>query len=211
MTTLEAKKREQKADLDALRAEGMIPAVVYGPKHDSMPISVEARAFTKAFREAGESTTVTLDIEGQKVETLVQDVAHHPVKEQFLHVDFLAIDASKPVEVAVPLEFEGVSPAVKTGLGTLVKVLHEVEIAALPKDLPHQLVVDIAALETADSQISAADIKLPAGVTLVTAGEEVVATIAVAQEESEESAPVDLSSIEVEKKGKKEEEEVPAE
>ena len=211
MTTLQAKKREQKKSLDALRAEDQIPAVVYGPKHDSLSIAIDARAFTKAFKEAGESTTITLDIEGEKVETLVQDVMHHPVKEQFLHVDFLAIDSSKPVEVAVPLEFEGVSNAVKTGLGSLVKVLHEVEISALPKDLPHGLIVDISSLENVDSQIFVSDIKLPVGVTLVTPGEEVVATIAVAQEEEEVAAPADLSAIEVEKKGKKEEEEAAAE
>jgi large subunit ribosomal protein L25 len=85
-------------------------------------------------------------------------------------------------------------------------VLHEVEIKALPNDLPHGIEVDISVLENADSQIHASDLKLPKGVTLVTEAEEVVASISVAQEETEEAAPVDLASIEVEKKGKKEEE-----
>ncbi len=98
--------------------------------------------------------------------------------------------------------------AVKNGLGNLVKVLHEVEVEALPKDLPHNLEVDISKLETVESQIFVSDIKLPTGVTMITGGEEVVASIVLQVEEKEEviAPPVDLSAIEVEKKGKKEEE-----
>lgn len=206
MTTLAAKKRELKKNLDALRKEGLIPAVVYGPKHDSLAIAVDAGEFQKAFREAGESTTITLDIDGEKIETLVQDIAEHPVRGQVVHADFLAIDTTKAVEVEVPLEFEGISGAVKTGLGTLVKVLHGIEISALPKNLPHSLSVDISKLETLDDQILVSDIALPSGVTAITPATEIVAIVSAAKEETEEEAPADLSAIEVEKKGKKEEE-----
>jgi large subunit ribosomal protein L25 len=87
-----------------------------------------------------------------------------------------------------------------------VKVLHEVEVRALPADLPHGFEVDVTSLATIDAQIHVKDIKLPKGVTMVTDGEEVVALIAAFKEETEEAPVLDLDSIEVEQKGKKEEE-----
>jgi large subunit ribosomal protein L25 len=104
--------------------------------------------------------------------------------------------------VDIPLEFEGVSPAVKDLGGSLVKVMHEVKISAMPKDLPHNIIVDISSLVDFQSQILAKDIKVPAGVELMENPEEVVALVSEPREEKEETAPVDLSAIEVEKKGK---------
>ena len=114
---------------------------------------------------------------------------------------------NKKIRVEVPLEFVGVSGAVKNGLGTLVKVLYEVEIEALPKDLPHNLIVDLTPLETIHSQLFVSDIKLPSGVVVINNSTDVVISVAEQKEEKEEVvAPVDLSTIEVEKKGKQEEE-----
>lgn len=195
-----------KADkLATVRINGMVPAVVYGASVENTPISVPSIDFVKVFKEAGESSTIVLDMEGKKVDVLIHDVQFEPVKGFPLHVDFLAVDMNKPVEVAIPLEFTGVAPAEKAGLGTLMKVLHEVTIEALPKDLPHNISVDISSLETLENQIHVKDIVLPAGVSMITGADEVVALVAAAKEEKEE-APVDLSAIEVEKKGKAEEE-----
>ncbi|HIH52525.1 MAG TPA: 50S ribosomal protein L25, partial [Nanoarchaeota archaeon] len=108
------------------------------------------------------------------------------------------------MRVKVPLEFIGISNAVKNGLGNLVKVLYEVEVEALPKDLPHNLEVDISKLETVENQIFVSDIKLPTGVAIIVNEREIVASIVLQVEEKEEVAPpIDLSAIEVEKKGKK--------
>jgi large subunit ribosomal protein L25 len=148
-----------------------------------------------------------LDIEGSKVDVLIHDVQVDPIKGFPIHIDFLAVDMNKPVEVAVPLEFTGVSQAEKDGLGSLVKVLHEVEIRALPKDLPHSIIVDISPLVTLADQIHVKDLTVAKEITVITDSDEVVALVAPAKAEKvEEEAPVDLSSIEVEKKGKKEEE-----
>jgi large subunit ribosomal protein L25 len=172
-------------------------------------LSVPSVDFIKVFKNAGESSTIKLDIDGIQVDVLIHDVQLDPLKGFPLHADFLAIDMKKPVHVSIPLEFTGVAPAEKAGLGTLVKVIHEVDIKALPKDLPHSIMVDISSLETLDDQIHVSDLKLPNGVTMITEAIEVVALVAAAKEEKEE-VPVDLSAIEVEKKGKKEEE-APAE
>src|SRR3989344_8055656 len=90
--------------------------------------------------------------------------------------------------------------------GTLVRVLHELKVEALPLEIPHSISVDISALATLESQILVKDLKVPAGAKVLNDPEEVVAAISVAKEEPVEEAPVDLSAIEVEKKGKKDEE-----
>lgn len=206
MLSIIAKTREPKADLEVLRGAGDIPAVYYGAGVNSTSISIPKTAFQKIWREAGESTPIELAVDGKKVNVLIHEVALHAVSNEPTHVDFKVVDMNKKVSVFVPLEFTGVAPAVKNGLGTLVKVMHEIEIEALPKDLPHSVVVDISALVDLESQLSVSDIALPNGVTAITKGAEIVVSIAAQQEEKEDTGPVDLSAIEVEKKGKKEEE-----
>ena len=211
MLTLDAKIRNLKEDLDVMRKGGEIPAVFYGMGMETTHISVSLVEFKKVWHKAGESSTVKITTPTGTIDALIHEVQVDPVSDVPTHVDFLVIDMNKKVTVEVSLEFSGISNAVKTGLGTLVKVLHEVEIEALPKDLPHGLTADISKLENVDSQILVSDIALPTGVTMITKGTEVVASIALQKEEKEETTPVDLSAIEVEKKGKKEEEgEAPA-
>jgi len=190
----------------ALREQGLIPCVFYGPKEKSMAISSNKIEFIKALREAGESTVVVLDTGKDKIEALIHDVVYDPVSDEVVHADFYVPEKGKKVEVSVPVEFTGVSAAVKELGGTLVKVLHEIEVEALPANLPHVILVDISALTDLEAQIIAGDIKLPEGVTLITEPEEVVASISVAEEEIEETKS-DISEVEVvDKKGKKDEE-----
>jgi large subunit ribosomal protein L25 len=204
MITLEATQRN--GSPDALRAQDFIPAVYYGAGKDAVSIAVPARAFAKVLKEAGETTAVTLTIGSEKISTIIHDLQRNHVDGTVTHVDFLVIDMKKEIEVAVPIEFTGVAEAEKNGLGTLVKVLHEAHVSALPADLPHNLEVDVTGLATLEDQIHVSDIVLPKGVTMVTDPEEVVALIAAfVEEKEEEAAPVDLSAIEVEKKGKQEE------
>ena len=206
MQTLTATKRSKTDSLESVRSNGMVPAVVYGARVENTSISVPSVDFIKAFKVAGESSTIMLDLAGKKIDVLIHEVQVDPVKGFPIHVDFLAIDMNKPVEVTIPLEFTGIAPAEKNGLGVLVKVLHEVEIEALPKDLPHVVSVDVSSLVTLEDQIHAKDIKLPAGVELYHVNpEDTVVSISSAVEIGE-LVQVDLSSIEVEKKGKKEEE-----
>ncbi len=196
-----------KADkLSTVRLNGMVPSVVYGASMENTQISVSSIEFIKVFKDAGESSTIVLDMGNKKVDVLIHDVQFDPVKSFPLHIDFLAVDMNKPVEVSIPLEFTGVAPAEKSGLGTLVKALHEVEIKALPKDLPHNFTIDISSLATLEDKIHVSDIKVGSGITMLTDGEEIVALVAVVKEVKEADVAVDLSAIEVEKKGKKEEE-----
>ncbi len=201
--TLKVEKRDIKADVAAIRKAGRIPAVFYGKKEASTPISILATDFVKAYKSAGESTVVILVGEGIEVESLIHDMDLHPVTGKPLHADFYVFEKGKKIKVGVPLEFVGVAPAMKELGGSLIKVLHDIEIEALPKDLPHKIEVDITALVDFKSTIKASDIKLPPGVELAIKGDDIVASVAEPKEEIEEAAaPVDLSTIEVAKKGK---------
>ncbi|MFA5934054.1 MAG: 50S ribosomal protein L25 [Candidatus Paceibacterota bacterium] len=211
MFTLNAKARTNKDNLATLRKAEEMPAVFYGAGKESTMISVSSRDFKKVWKEAGESSTITITTPEGRIETLIHEVQVNPITGAPIHADFLVIDTNKPIEITVPLEFEGEAPAVKNGLGNLVKVLHEIDIEALPKDLPHSIMVDLSKLISLEDQILVSDLALPKGVTAKTDGEDVIATMATIKEEVEEaSAPTDLSSIEVEKRGKKEEEAEPA-
>jgi|SRR3989344_785412 len=204
MFIIKAKKRDLGVKLNTLRKEGGIPAVFYGLRKKTTPITMSIIEFKKIWRQAGESSAVKISLPEGDIDALIHEVQVDPITDEPTHADFLAIDMKKKIQVKVPLEFEGIAPAVKNGIGNLVKVLHEVEVEALPSDLPHTLIVDITKLETVENQIFVSDIKLPAGVVVITGSDEVVASIVLQVEEKEEVVPpVDLSAIEVEKKGKK--------
>jgi len=192
----------------ALREEGKMPAVVYGPKQEALAIEVVLRDFAKTLETAGESTVVSLMVDGTEHNVLIHDVDRDPVTGTPRHAAFYAIVKGQKVEVAVPIEFTGVAPAVKELNGNLLKALHELEVEADAMNLPHEIIVDVSGLDVLDKQILAGDITLPAGVTLKTGAEEVVATVVAAKEETEPevvTAP-DMESIGIsEERGKKEE------
>jgi large subunit ribosomal protein L25 len=191
-----------------IRSNGNIPGIVYGAGEDAQTIEISSKDFDKVWKSAGESTIVTLKGLGKDRSVLIQDVELDKIFSNPIHVDLLAVKADEVVEVGVPLVFAGVSPAEKDLGGSLVKVMYEIEIEALPKDLPHEITVDISNLKTFDDQVKVSDIVLPTGVKAVTAANEVVALVQPprAEEEEKPAEPVDLSTIEVEKKGKVEEE-----
>lgn len=199
--TPRAKKETKKA--------GLIPAVYYGAHASTTSIFVDAKEFAKVLSTEGSSSSVTLVTEHGKETAMIQDVQVHPVMGQVIHADFYILEKGQKVHVKTPIEFIGEAPAVKAG-GILVKVMHELSVEGDPTKLPHEFTVDIASLIDAHSVIHVSDIKLPSGVELYhVTGTDIVASISQAQEETAEVAPVDLSAIEVEQKGKKEEEEAP--
>lgn len=204
MLTLEVKTRNTKETPSAVRRAGLIPAVFYGRKEKSTPISVPQKDFIKVWKVAGESSIITLaGADKDEKQVLIQEVSRDAVTGVPIHVDFYAIEKDKKLKVNVPIEFIGVSPAVKDLGGILVKVMHEFEVEALPKDLPHNVTVDISSLVALDSQISVKDISLPKTVTAMASPDEIIAAVSVAKDEPvEPAAPIDLSTIEVEKKGK---------
>lgn len=210
MTKLSAIKRDPKSRPDSYRKNGQIPGIVYGKDTTPVSIAVDETAFVKALREEGESSVFSLNIAGDEHDVIVQDIAQHPITGKALNVDFLAIKKGQKINVEVPLEFIGESPAVKQGLGVLVKVLHEIEVETLPQNLPQHIDVDISKLEKVGDSISVSNLMIPEGVKPEIDINSTIATIS-AQKEEEPEEPEetpDLSEIEVEQKGKKEEESV---
>lgn len=197
----------------AIRRRGEIPAVLYGSQEESKTISVSEREFAKVWREAGESSLVELDLlDGGIRNVLIHDVMFDPVHDQPVHVDFYVVRMDKLIETTVPLVFEGESEAIKALGGVLVKVIHELEIEALPRDLPHEIVVDISKLRVFEDRILVADISLPGGVTTKIDPEAVIALVEAPRSEEElasleTKAEVSLDSIEIAGKKEKVEEE----
>ncbi len=208
MTTLTASARNNETAA-ALRAAGKIPAIIYGQGvKNSIAISIDREAFKKAWQAAGSSTAVTITGFGDSVDAIIHDYQIDPTTDIVIHADFLALDKNTKVTVQVHFEFVGESPAAKSGLGILEKPLHEIEVEALPANLPKSIIVDLSSLTDLGSAIHVKDLSIPSGVEIKGhEAEDVVAVISAIKEESEEpSAPIDFASIEVEKKGKKEEE-----
>lgn len=187
MLALEVQVRDPKETPDELRARGIVPAVMYGHNEPAQSISVNAGVLEGVWRDAGETTVITLKgLKGDK-ETLIHDAQVHPVTGKLIHVDFLVLEKGKKIEISVPLEFVGEAPAEKAG-HSLNKALHEVEIEVAPAELPHSLEVDISSLSEIGDHITAAQIKLPSSATLITDPEEFVVSVTGHEEEPAEEA-----------------------
>lgn len=198
-----------------LRKKGEVPAVLYGYKTDVTPISVDARQFGKILKQAGETSLVELHLEGgEKKQVLIHDVSRDTLKGTPTHIDFYAVQMDKPIEATVPLSFIGESEAVKAAGGVLVKVMQEVMIEALPKDLPHEIEVDISSIKSFEDHILVKNLKLPKGVSLVGDVEKTIALVERPRTEEElaaldQASEVSLDAIEV--VGEKEKAEAEAE
>lgn len=178
--TLELKaqiRKEPGKKLKTLRGEGFIPAVVYGPGHKPTPIQVNYQEFNKVFEEAGESTLIKLKLDDQVKNVLIHDITKNPVEDKFTHIDFYQVRMDKVIIAEVSLVFEGEAPAVKALDGILLKNITEIEVEALPKDLPHEIKVDISFLDSFDKHIRIKDLKLPSGVKVLAEPEEMVISV----------------------------------
>ena len=190
---------------------GIIPAVVYGPGEKNATIEVDALEFKKVLHEAGESSLVELNVEGEKTKRLVliHEIQKDPVLDGYTHVDFFQANLKEETEAEVPLVFEGVSLAVKDLGGTLVKNMSEIEVKALPQNLPHEIKVSIEPLKTFEDRILVKDLILPKDVKATAHPEEIVASVlAQADVEEELTTPIEEKVEDVEKVEKEKKEEV---
>ncbi len=199
-------KRSKNIKAKTLRQSGYLPAVVYGPKQETIALSVEGRLFGKVFKAAGESTIVTLTGFDEEMEVLVQNVTFDVVKGGITHIDFYAIEHGKELTTGVPLEFVGEAPALKTG-AVVNKIIHEVNVTCRPNVLPAQIAVDLVVLTVVEDQIKVADLTLPEGVKIENDENDVIANVSPPRSEEETEAgdeEPDIAAIPVEQKGKAE-------
>ena len=178
MTELNAQPRTiTGSKVKTLRKNGLLPAVIYGEGMESKAIATSFVDFERVFHQAGESTLVMLKIEGKTHNVLIHDVAYDAMRGQPIHADFYAVRMDKPIRTMVPIEFTGESNAVKGEGGILVKVMHEIEVQALPKDLPHELRVDLGLLSALEAKVLVQDIALPKGVEIMADADEIVVLV----------------------------------
>lgn len=175
--TLTAQKRADQEQPEALRAESLVPSVLYGFETENVSLKVNQQEFLKVFRDSGKAQIVDLDIEGKVFHVLVKDVQIDPVKRNPTHVDFYSVDVSKVITVKIPLHFEGVAPAVKSSGGSLMKGLNFIEVECLPKDLVKFFVVPLERLETLEDSIAVQDLDISDKFKILTTETEMVATV----------------------------------
>jgi large subunit ribosomal protein L25 len=184
---LVAQKRDANSiNPSQLRAEGRIPAVVYGQGSNAVAISLDSAEFGKTYARVGHNTIVELEIEGEGTKSvLVQDVQNHLHSEYPIHADFYTVKMDEVVKTSVPLHFIGESTAVFQDGGSLLTAIDELEIECLPGKLPSSIEVDISGLDDFEKTITVADLSIPAGVEVLTEAEELVAKVEAPRSEEE--------------------------
>ena len=145
--------------VEGLRQQGLLPAVVFGKETGSIPITLDHKEFLEVYKEAGESSLIDVQIGKQKpIKVLVTEVDIHPVSDEILHANLHAVSLTKKATATIPIELVGKSSIVESGEGMLLKLLNEVEVEALPQDLPPELKLDISSLTEIDQSLSVKDL-----------------------------------------------------
>lgn len=159
--TLQAKQREVLGrKVKTLRKEGLVPAHIFGHNVKTSHISVGEEDFEEILKEAGETSIINLKADGQKRPVLIRGVQTHPVTDKILHVDFYQVSLREKVKVEVPLEIIGESLAVEKKRGLLLTPVSEVEVEALPQNLPEKIEVDISVLANVGDAVHVKDLKI---------------------------------------------------
>lgn len=198
----------------SLRVEGIVPAVVYGAMEKPLNIQMERNVFVRLYKEAGESSLIELQVDGQKspMHVLIQDIQVDPLRGEVIHADFRALDMTKKVETGVKLRFIGESAAVKSLGGILVHPVDEIMVRALPKDLPQHIDVDLTKLATFEDAVQLKDIAVISGVEFLANLNQTVALVTPPRSEEElaelsKAVELDVTKVEVVVKKKEEGEE----
>lgn len=191
ITPLKAQKRTVFGrKVKTLRLQNLIPANVFGKGVESTALEIQKDAFLKTFKETGETGLIELSFNDHKVPVLIHNLQVHSVTQGPLHVDFYQVNLKEKVKAKVPVEVVGEAPAVSGKIGILLTLLDEVEVEALPAEIPEQLEADVKGLSEVGHSLKASQLTLPSGVVLLTDGEaEVVRIDTLVQKEEEVVAP----------------------
>ncbi len=186
--SLTAQSRSQTGRAARRVAGRRIPAVLYGHNVKNKNLWLDSVEFTHVFDRVGESGIIELTVEDDKkpVPVTIRDIQRDPLTHKIIHADLYQVKMSEEMTADVPLVLSGESPAVKMG-GTLIHAIDTLAVKCLPKDLPHEITVDISSLKTFDDHISVADLKVPEGVTVLTEPEVIVASVSAPRVEKEET------------------------
>jgi len=186
---LQVQKREVLGrNVKELRKQGLIPAELYGKGLENIHVSVPAKEFKKAYKFAGENTVVNVILDGKNYPVLIHDVSNDRITDEYASADLYQIRMDEKLKVSVPLEFIGIASAVKEKNGVLVRPLQELEIEALPMDIPRSISVDVSSIMEIGQSILVSDLEIPKGVRVLVDTDSVVATVTAKITEEEELA-----------------------
>ncbi len=188
--TLKTSARDTAKKGKVIRREGLILGTVYGPKTKNVDLSFAYQEFHKVYVAAGESTLVELEVGEKKVPVLIHELQFDPVTGNYIHIDFFAPDMTKEVTANVPLRLVGEAPGVKEQGGVLVRNRDHVTVKCLPKDLPHDIEVDISILVNFHDSIMVSQLKVPASVKITDDAETFLISLIPPRAEEVEVAPV---------------------
>jgi large subunit ribosomal protein L25 len=162
-----------------LRAQHMIPAVVYGPDTPARAIQAPERSLFTALKQAGSTTLINLvvDDEPQPTVVLARGIQSDILTGRLLHVDFYQVRLTEKVKTTPRLEIVGESPLVKAGTAVMIHSMNEVEVECLPTDLVNSIPVDVSGLETLDDNVVVGDLPIPSGVTVLADPGDVVVSL----------------------------------
>lgn len=167
-----------------LRREGKLPAILYGKSMENpIPVTMDNAETSKVLRTISSSTLVTIDVDGEEHMTLVRDFQIDPIYQSLQHVDFLVVSLTEKVTTMITVQVEGVAPIIEAEGGLLVTGMEQIEIQALPQDLPSHLTVDVSGLEAFGDTLFVRDVPLPAGVELLTDPDELLIVATAPQDE----------------------------
>jgi large subunit ribosomal protein L25 len=215
--TLEASLKDDKLTVNEIRKQGLIPAVVYGHQVDTVSLVVPEKQFDKLYKQIGSNTMIELEWKSgakkEKRPVLIHEVQHDYLQGKNMHIDFYQVRLDEKIKTHIPLEFINEAPAVKNLSGILVKALQEIEVEALPQELPQAFKVDLSKLETFESNIKVKDLDIPTSAKVFISSETVIASVTPPRSEEELEATKQevvekLDEIKVETEEKKAEREV---
>ncbi len=194
LTPLKVKKRELigKSAARKIRREQQIPGILYGDGFDPTPLTVELDDFKSVIHtEAGLNVILNLKVEGEKKEqtAIIKELQKDPIKDNFLHVDFMKISMDKEIEATVPLVLSGESVGVNEG-GVLQQILWEIEVIALPLNIPDHIEVDVSDLDIGDA-LRVEDLILPEELEIRSREDEIIVSIVPPTELKEEELVVE--------------------
>ncbi|MDP3729445.1 MAG: 50S ribosomal protein L25 [bacterium] len=182
----------------ALRKQGMVPGELYGKGLPNIHVSVPLKEFKKVFKSAGENTVIQVMLDEKKHPALIHDVSYDGVTDEVISVDFHQIRMDQKLKVHVPIMFVGESSAIKEKNGLLIKAMQELEIEALPTDIPQSFKADISVITEIGQSVKVKDIDIPSSVKVFVDYETVVATVTAKVTEEEELAMQQKASVGVE-------------
>ena len=190
----------------ALRRQSLLPGVVYGYKVDSTPIQMDAHEANLLIPRLTSSSIVTIELDGKKIPALVRERQKNYIKGILTHVDFQAVSLTEKIRTMVSIHLHGVAPAVKDYNAVIVTNMNELEVEALPQNLPERIELDISGLTEVGSAIHVRDVVLAKEVEVLSDLDEVIviATGTAIEEASEEGAEGAAEPELVEKKKKEE-------